>query len=349
MGSFITILTTPSSSFSKVNHHATRLGLSPPPTRIFGRGFGSYEMTYLASIHQCGHQKNGQDDPPRSPDVPISHHLPEGKQTGPRHSPPRAAGAPRLPGKGATRVPSTARTAAPFQVAWRTWRRCPRLGRGRRAGVRAARALARGSGPRRRRRRRRRPLRGSPGSHRRPPAPGGAAAPGSRPLPGSQRVRFSFTTKSLPVTATGLEAKAAGQPGQGPERSRRGRRGKKIQPTSLDQDLLVIISWRRLDHMEQPRVKPTLQVNSRNSHPQSDTMTSMEAKGTMRLPALCANGIGLPVRLGAGGCETMYKIKCEREMLIKSFGKRCLLFKKYCERGCKDQCCAYQIKVEEGR
>ncbi|XP_073749566.1 uncharacterized protein [Callorhinus ursinus] len=115
--------------------------------------------------------------------------------------------------------------------------------------------------------RRLRPLRRSPGADRRPPAPSGAAG------------------------ATRLEAKAAGQPGQGPERRRRGRRWEesargqggrrqgpggwtyschncgdeglrnrffqkqtengrmKIQPTSLDRDLLQSISGRRPDHM----------------------------------------------------------------------------------------------------
>nr|XP_025727200.1 uncharacterized protein LOC112823570 [Callorhinus ursinus] len=199
-------------------------------------------MTYRASIHQRGHQNKN-----------VGHHLPEGKQTGPRHIPPRAASALRLPGKGATRVPIIARAAAPFQVPSRTWRRCPRLGDRRPAGARE-----------------------------RPRAPGRCLG-----AKGSDLV----SQQSLFVTATRLEAKAAGQPGQGPERRRRGRRWEesargqggrrqgpggwtyschncgdeglrnrffqkqtengrmKIQPTSLDRDLLQSISGRRPDHM----------------------------------------------------------------------------------------------------
>ncbi|CAD7671911.1 unnamed protein product [Nyctereutes procyonoides] len=100
----------------------------------FVRGFEAHEMTNGGSAHQCGYQTK-KHDPPPSPDVPIRHHLPEGKQTGPRHIPPRAARAPRPPGTGATRGPPAARAAAPFQVSRRTWRPCPRLGGGVGVGV----------------------------------------------------------------------------------------------------------------------------------------------------------------------------------------------------------------------
>lgn len=49
------------------------------------------------------------------------------------------------------------------------------------------------------------------------------------------------------------------------------------------------------------------------------TMISMEVKHATHLPALCADGIGLPVRLGAGGWESMEKIERELEMPIKPF------------------------------
>ncbi|XP_035582962.1 uncharacterized protein LOC118356893 [Zalophus californianus] len=221
---------------SMKHHRKANFGLNPPPTQFFSRGFEFYEMTYRASIHQRGHQNKN-----------VGHHLPEGKQTGPRHIPPRAASALRLPGKGATRVPIIARAAAPFQVPSRTWRRCPCLGDRRPAGAREVRALARGSGP---------PGGCAPSAAPRAPiaalpprvGPRAVAAPGSRPLPGSQRVRFSFTTKSLRHSnPTGGQSGRA--PGQGPERRRRGRRRMKIQPTSLDRDLLQSISGRRPDHM----------------------------------------------------------------------------------------------------
>lgn len=143
-----------------------------------------------------------------------------------------------------TRVPIIVRAAAPFQVSSRTWRRCPRLGGGRRAGVREARALARGSGP----------LRGcAPSAFPRAPiaalpprvGPRAAASPGSRPLPGSQRVRFSFTTKSPghcnPTGGrSGRAARAgAGVPPPGPKVGRERARGRWPATGSRRLDLLV--------------------------------------------------------------------------------------------------------------
>nr|XP_023504244.1 uncharacterized protein LOC111774926 [Equus caballus] len=90
-----------------------------------------------------------------APDVPISHHLPEGKQTGPRRIPPRAA---RHCGQAKADAASprlSPRRAAPLLRAPSRWLRVPggggsagRRPRRRRAGA-LGRSLARsGSGPR---------------------------------------------------------------------------------------------------------------------------------------------------------------------------------------------------------
>lgn len=99
-----------------------------------------------------------------------------------------------------------------------------------------------------------RPLCLSPGADRRLPAPGGAAGgsvPGSRPLPGSQRVRFSFTTKSPrhcnPTGGrSGRTARAgAGAPPRGPKVGRERARGRWPETGSRRLDLLVTQLRRR--------------------------------------------------------------------------------------------------------
>ncbi|KAF3815829.1 hypothetical protein GH733_016254, partial [Mirounga leonina] len=121
--------------------------------------------------------------------------------------------------------------------------------------------------------------------------PRAVAAPGSRPLPGSQRVRFSFTTKSLrPCNPTGGQSGRAARAGAGAPpawpKVGRERAGAGCSETgSRPQDLLVSQLRRRGAEepvlpktnrqwieicfrasvgedrtiWEQPRVKPTLQ------------------------------------------------------------------------------------------
>ncbi|XP_044919070.1 microtubule-associated serine/threonine-protein kinase 1-like [Mustela putorius furo] len=95
--------------------------------------------------------------------------------------------------------------------------------------------------------------------------PRAAVAPGSRPLPGSQRVSFSYTTKSLrhcdpPGGHSGRAARAgAGAPPPGPkvEESARGEGDRRQGPRRLD---LLVSQLRRRGAEEPvlPKTKPKM-------------------------------------------------------------------------------------------
>lgn len=165
---------------------------------------------------------------PLSPDVPISHHFPKGKQTGPctcSFLSPRGRGAPRAcPRRWPRRGPLTARAhgahpggsayLAALPSAAGGLRGAGGLGCGWARSLRGRQAAAA-------------PLGGRPGSDHRPPARVGLRRqrPGLGALPRSQRVRFGFTTKS-PRPRNPSAGSAAGGPGgagAGPARRWRAR------------------------------------------------------------------------------------------------------------------------------
>lgn len=157
---------------------------------------------------QSQHHIRPRGPSPPSPDVPISYHLPEGKQTGLWHIAPRAApdatglGRLHLSPAGHGSRPHYCARPAPFQVTSRTWRRRPRPRRlPGRAGARAALAESRGAPQ---------PL---PGRRSPPSCPGvgprASAAAGSRPPPGNSGSDL-VSQQRLLVTATQLEAEAGG-------------------------------------------------------------------------------------------------------------------------------------------
>lgn len=153
---------------------------------------------------------------PLSPDVPISHHFPKGKQTGPctcsALSLPGGGRLRRVPAAGPDGVPLPRAPTAPIQVALRTWRRCPpqqEASEARRAGRRVG-AIAPGSAS------------GScaPSAAARAPItallPGwgcGVSGPGSGPCLGAKGSDL-VSQQSLLVTAIRAKASAAGSPGR---------------------------------------------------------------------------------------------------------------------------------------
>lgn len=155
---------------------------------------------------------------PRRPDVPICHHSPKGKQTGPctRGALSPSGGSPPPAPTGSPRCPHPGRPSRRLCVPGGGALRAGGL-RARRAGLRRARSLRAG-----RPAAVRPPPRPPRGSDRRPP-PARVGLRRQRPglgaLPRSQRVRFGFTTKS-PRHRNPAEGRRRPRPGRGGRRWR---------------------------------------------------------------------------------------------------------------------------------
>lgn len=136
--------------------------------------------------------------------------------------------------------------------------------------------------------------------------PRAAVAPGSRPLPGSQRVSFSYTTKSLrhcdpPGGHSGRAARAgAGAPPPGPkvEESARGEGDRRQGPRRLD----LLVSQLRRRGAEEPVLPKT-----------KPKMGNGEARAALRgVLSLCLGQklLWLPEIRASGGFFLSFLLKC---------------------------------------